>query len=137
MDRKTLSILLGVALIASFFLPYLNVAGILKVSGLDIVTGKGMMGEEAKGSIDRFLLLLAPLAGILLLVGAFNNENYILGRPVLGILALAGLLYPIIRGVIEGGGKGMGEIFKFMGLGFWLGLAAAIVLLAYNPKPKS
>lgn len=73
MDRKTLSIILGVALIASFFLPYLNVAGILKVSGLDIVTGKGMMGEEAKGSIDRFLLLLAPLAGILLLVGAFEQ----------------------------------------------------------------
>lgn len=137
MNRKTLSIVLGVVLIASFFLPYLNVAGIFKVSGLDIITGKGIMGEASKGSAEKYIMLLTPIAGVLLLVGALNNENYPLGRPIIGVLALIGVLYLIIRGLMEGGGKGMGEVFRFLGMGFWLGLIAAIVVLAYNPKPKS
>lgn len=137
MNRKTLSIILGVVLLVSFFLPYLSVAGIFKVSGLDIVTGgKGMM-SGAKGSADRFLMLLTPIAGALLLVGAFNNEKYPVSRLLLGILALIGILYPILRGVIEGGGEGIGQVFRFLGIGFWLGLVAAIVLLVYNPKSQS
>jgi len=102
------------------------------MSGLDIITG-GSMGGNSSGSADRFILLLTPIAGVLLLVGALNNEKYIPSRSVLGILALVGWIYPLIRGLMEGG-SGMSQIFKFMGIGFWLGLVAAIAVLVYNPK---
>jgi hypothetical protein len=131
MNRKTITIVLAVIIIASFFLPYFNMAGLFKMSGLDIISGGGMDGS--KGSPDRFLMLLAPLGGVLLLVGALNNEKYIPSRMVLGVLALLGVIYPLIRGVIEGG-EGLSQVFKFLGIGFWLGLVASVAVLVYNPK---
>ncbi len=137
MDRKTLSIILGIVLIVSFFLPYLNLAGLFKVSAFDIIKGGGGITEGASGndSPDKYIMLLTPIAGILLILGALNKD--ILARPVLGILALVGILYPIIRGLIDGGGEGIGYIFRFLGIGFWLALVAGIVVLVYNPAKKT
>jgi hypothetical protein len=132
MNRKTITMILAVVIIGAFFLPYFSLGGLFKMSGLDIITG-GSMGGNSSGSADRFILLLTPIAGVLLLVGALNNEKYIPSRSVLGILALVGWIYPLIRGLMEGG-SGMSQIFKFMGIGFWLGLVAAIAVLVYNPK---
>ena len=128
MNRKTITLVLAAILIGAFFLPYLSF-GPFKVSGLDVITGKG----EA----DRYILALTPLAGVLLLVGALNNENYILGRPVLSLLALVGVLYLIVRTLIESKGQGIGDIFKILGVGYYLALAASLVLLVYNPKSDS
>lgn len=138
MDKKTLSIILGVAIIGAFFLPYFSFAGIFKLSAFDLVSGKEMMegSRNSGGSAERFVLLVGPLAGVLLLIGALNNGNYILGRPVLGILGLIGSLYLVVRILIEGEGNGIEYIFKLMGLGFWLGLIASIVVLVYNPPEK-
>jgi hypothetical protein len=134
MNKKIITIVLAAVIIGAFFLPYFNLGGLFKMSGLDLVTGKGMGEGESSGSADRYVMLLAPLAGLLLLAGALSNNKYILGRPFLGFLALAGVLYPIIRTLIEGKGEGMGQMFKFMGIGFWLGLVAALAVLVYNPK---
>ena len=138
MDKKTLSIILGVLLIVSFFLPYLSVGGFIKASGFDIISGKDAMGGEgsSSGSADKYIMLLTPVAGLLLLFGALNNNNYILGKPVLGVLALFGVLYPLIRGVIDGGTDGLEYIFRFLGVGFWLGVAGAILTIVYNPPVK-
>jgi hypothetical protein len=137
MDKKTLSIILGIILIASFFLPYLNLAGLFKVSAFDIIKGGGVMeGRSSKGSPDKYIMLLTPIAGVLLLIGALNN-NFILGRVLLGILALVGILYPVTRMLIDSGGEGIGEIFGFLGIGFWLALVAGIVVIAYNPVKKT
>jgi hypothetical protein len=131
MNRKTITMVLAAVIIVAFFLPYFNLAGLFKMSGLDIITG-GSMGA-GKGSADRFVLLLTPIAAVLLLVGALNNEKYTPSRTVLGALALIGWIYPLIRGLMEGG-SGMSQVFKFMGIGFWLGLVAAVAVLVYNPK---
>jgi hypothetical protein len=127
MDKKTLTIILAVVLIAGFFLPYLSsgpfsTAGI---SGFDFIKGGG-------GKADKYILLLSPIAGLLLLVGAANNGNYTPSRGVLVLLALAGVLYLVIRSLIEG--ADIGQLFKMLGLGYWLSLAAALVLALYNPK---
>lgn len=132
MNRKTISIVLGALLIGSFFLPYLNFAGFIKASGFDIVS-EGGMGEGSKDA-DKYLMLLTPLAGLLLVIGALNKDRYIPPRPLLGLLGLLGVLYPLIRLIIESKGDGMGQVIKILGLGFWLGLAAAIAVLVYNPK---
>jgi hypothetical protein len=140
MNKKTISLILGGLLILAFFLPYINVAGLFKISGFDIVAGgKDMSGE--KGSLERFVLLLAPLAGVLLILGGINGDKSILPRPVLGILALAGTLYPIIRGLMESKGEGMSQILSFLGIGFWISLIASIAIFAIPAlapdKPKS
>lgn len=132
MNRKTISIVLGALLIGSFFLPYFSWAGILKMSGFEIIS-KGDVGAGIEDA-DKYLMLLTPLAGILLLIGALNKDRYIPSRPLLGLIGLLGVLYPLIRLIIESKGDGMGQVIKIMGLGFWLGLAAAIAVLVYNPK---
>jgi hypothetical protein len=126
MDRKMLTIILAILLIAGFFLPYLssgpfNTSGI---SGFDFIKGGG--------KADKYLLLLSPIAGLLLLVGAANNGNYTPSRGVLVLLALVGVLYLLIRSLIEG--ADLGQLFKMLGLGYWLSLAAALLLTLSNSK---
>lgn len=123
MNKKILTIILAVVLIAGFFLPYLSM-GPFSVSGFEIIKGAG--------KADKYVLLLPALAGVLLLVGALNKGNYIPSRGILAILALVGALYLIVRSLIES--APIGELIKMLGIGYWLTLAAAIVLVVYNPK---
>jgi hypothetical protein len=128
MDKKMLTIVLAVVLIGCFFLSYLGPA-----SGLDIVK-VSFFGWE------RFVLLLIPLSGLLLLIGAVNNGNYPLGRGLLCWLPLLAVLfwligYPLIHGAAIGDiFKGM---FKTIGIGLWITIAASLVLAFYNPKGKA
>lgn len=128
MDRKTLTIILAVALIGSFFLPYFSFGG-AGISGLDTVTAKG-------GNWEKYLILLIPLSGLLLLLGELNN-NYVLGRGLLTWLPLLTLIFiifisPLIKGVA------FGDIFKYIGKGYgaglWITIGASLVLAFYNPS---
>lgn len=123
MNRKMLTMILGALLVVGFFLPYLSM-GPFSASGFEIIKGAG--------KADKYILLLSPIAGLLLLIGAANSENYIPSRGILVLLALAGVLYLIIRSLIEGGD--IGQLFKMLGIGYWLSLASALVLAVYNPK---
>jgi hypothetical protein len=123
MNKKMVTMILAVVLIAGFFLPYISFLG-RGISGFDMVKGGG--------KADVYVLALSPLAGILLLAGALNNGKYILARGILGILALVGVLYLVVRSVIEGGD--IGSMFKILGVGYWLSLVAALALVFYNPK---
>jgi len=131
MDRKTLTIILGVALIGCFFLPFLSFMG-SSVSGLDLVTAKGAGWET-------YLLLLIPLSGLLLLLGALNNGNYIIPRALLSWLPLLTLIFTIfINPLING--AAFGDIFKYIGKGYgvgmWVAIATSLVLAFYNPPSK-
>mgnify|MGYP006898452019 CR=1 FL=1 len=116
--------ILAVVILAAFFLPYMSFFG-QSISAFQIVKGGG--------KADVYIMVLAPVAAILLLVGALNNEKYTPSRSVLGILALVGWIYPIIRMFIDGGSMA-GQVFKILGIGFWLGLVAALAVILYNPK---
>lgn len=122
-----LTIVLAVVLIGCFFLAYMGSA-----SGLDIVK-ISFFGWE------RYVLLLIPLSGVLLLIGALNNGNYPLGRNTLCWLPLLTVLfwiivYPLLHKVA------IGDIFKAIGknygIGWWVTIAASLVLAFYNPKGK-
>jgi hypothetical protein len=133
MDRKTFTIIMAVVLIAAFFLAFSSNFFGATVSGYDLVFSGG-------NDWQRFILLLPPIAGILLLFGALNNGNYILGRGLLCWLPLLTVLYIIfIDPLIEG--IAIGDIFKGIGknygIGLWLTIGASLLLAFYNPKPKA
>lgn len=128
MDRKTLTIVLAVALLGSFFLPFYSFGG-GGISGFDIVSAKG-------GDWQKYIVLLIPISAILLLIGALNN-NYILGRGLLSWLPLLTLLFLLIGNpLIEG--AAIGDVFKSLGkgwgVGMWVTVVSSIVLAFYNPS---
>ena len=132
MDRKIFTIVLAVVLIGCFFLPYATFMG-MSASGFDSVKGPG-------GDWQKYIMLLIPLSGVLLLIGALNNENYPLGRNLLCWLPLLTVLYMIIvKPLIDG--AAIGDIFKMIGkgygIGLWVTIGASRVLAFYNPKAKA
>jgi len=127
MDKKILTIILAVVLIGCFFLAYLSFMG-QGISGYDMVFSGGGSG---KGEWEKYILLLIPLSGLLLLIGALTG-SYIGGRTIWCWLPLLTILYYLIRMVIEG--AGVGDLFKIIGIGLWISLAASLVLAFYNPK---
>ncbi len=128
MDRKTLTIVLAIALIASFFLPLYSFGG-KGASGLDIVSAK-------QGDWQKYLLLLIPITGLLLLFGELS-KNYILGRGLLAWLPLLTLLFLLIISPLINGIK-IDDIFKALGRGYgagmWIAIVASLVLAFYNPR---
>lgn len=129
MDKKMLSIILGVVLLGCFFLAYFSLFGV-GVSGYDMVFSSG-------GDWTKYILLLIPIAGLLLLVGALNNGNYMLGRNLLSWLPLLAILFMLIVSPLING-MAIGDIFKALGkgygIGLWITIAAAVILAFYNPK---
>ena len=127
MDRKTFTIVLALALIVCFFLAYFSFMG-ASISGYDFVFGKGMTGWE------RYVILLIPISGLLLLIGALTG-NYIGGRGLWAWLPLLAVLFLlIIKPLIDGAGlKGIGQGY---GIGLWITIVAALLLALYNPRPK-
>lgn len=129
MNKKILTIILGAALVGAFFLPYASFAG-MDASGYDIVS-------SPSDNWQKYLYLIIPVTGLLLLIGALNNGNYILGRGLLCVLPLLAILYIfIVNPIIEGGA--IGDVFeaivKGAGIGLWITIASALVLAVYHPK---
>ena len=124
MDRKTLTIVLAVALLAGFFLPWGG------GSGYDLVSAKG-------GDWKKYIIVLIPLCGLLLLVGAMNKGNYMLSRGLLTWLPLLAVIFFIILWPMIDGAD-IGNIFKTIGKGYgaglWVTIVASIVLAFYNPR---
>jgi hypothetical protein len=126
MNKKTLSMILGVALLGAFFLPFYGKG----ISGLDLVSAKGVDWKA-------YILLLLPLSGLLLLVGGVNNGNYILSRGLLCLLPLIAIIFILFVAPMIEGAK-IGDIFKYFGkgwgIGMWVSVVASLVLAFYSPK---
>jgi hypothetical protein len=129
MNRKMLTIILAVLLIAGFFLPF----GQSSASGsaFDIVQAPSS-GSEIELLIMKYGWLLIPVSGLALLVGALNKEQYAPARIFWALLPLLFLLYWVIRPVTDGGQ--IGDLLKIVGIGFYVMFAGALVLAVYHPK---
>src|SRR6185503_16763640 len=124
MDRKTLIIILSLALIVGFFLAY-----ILNASGFDIVQAKG-------GSWTKYILLLIPISGLVLLLGSLDRRGRITVRSFWKWLPLLTVIFFIfIMPLIEG--APFGAIFKNFGrgygIGLWITIVAPLTLAFYRP----
>src|ERR1700730_14613630 len=124
MNRKTLTIILALALFGAFFLPFLLVA-----IGFDIVfkTGSG------NGDWEKYIWLLIPISAILLLIGALNNGSYFLSRGVLSWLPLLTVIYIILRLYLDIKPP-ISEFIQLFAIGFWATLVISVVLAFYNPR---
>lgn len=131
MNRKILTIVLAVLLIASFFL---QIGTANSTTPFDIVKGPSY-GSELEALLMKYLWILIPLSGVILLIGALNNGNYFLGRGLWAFLPLLALLYLIIRPltVIEARFD-IGGLIKGLGIGTWITLVSSLVLAFYWPK---
>ena len=85
----------------------------------------------------KYLWILIPLSGVILLIGALNNDNYFLGRGLWAFLPLLAILFLII-GLPLMNGAAIGDIFKTIGkgygIGMWIMIAASLVLAIFWPK---
>ena len=120
MDRKTLIIILALALIVGFFLPYLSNA-----SGFDLVKARG-------GDWKKYLLLLIPLSGLVLLLGALSpriaTRSIWKWLPLLTVIFFI-FLIPLIEGAPVNLGRGYG-------VGLWITIIAALILALYQPRTR-
>ena len=133
MDRKMVTLILGLALVVCFFLPYIDIGYFGKASGFNMVFPKGGGGE----GWERFVWLLIPISGVLLVFGALGNENYILGRGLLSWLPLLALIFNLIISPLLHKAA-IGDVLKSLGqsygIGLWLTIGVSLVLAFYNPK---
>ena len=136
MDRKMLTLILGLALAGCFFLPYFDVGFLGKYSGFNAVFPKGGGGE----GWERYVWLLIPVAGVLLVFGALSNENYFLGRGFLSWLPLLALIFNLIISRLLHK-EAIGDILKTLGkgydIGLWITIGASLILAFYNPRPRA
>ena len=133
MDRKTLTVIFSVILLVGFFLPLFKFDS---SSGFDIV----FKSRGGNGEWEKYLWLLIPVPSLLLLIGALNNENYFLGRGLLGLLPFLFLIYVAVRLYLNakqpGTSVAIEEFIKIFGMGYWICLGASLFLAFIYPRRK-
>ncbi len=138
MDKKTLNIILSLALIAAFFLPYISIGEIFSASGFNVVFGKdGMKGFVSGGKL-LFVCLLIPVGAIIILFdslgsGGSSAVDYAYWMPLIGIIVLSFMMF---TGMKAGAGSGLtlSGFLKVMGYGYWITVAASIVILVNKSR---
>jgi hypothetical protein len=116
MTRKTSNIVLvivGIAAVVSFFLPFLDVGGLIQASGFDV-----LIGDNVPWTV-RLALLALPIGGaVLIFAGATDNKKarvigFGFGAGVYGYLG-----FQLVRAFIA-----------TTGIGLWVTLLAAAVAI--------
>jgi len=126
MNRKIFTVILSVVLIASFFLPVSSLS--FSGSAFDIVKGPSY-GSSIELMLMKYLWILIPVSGLILLIGSLNNENYFLGRGLWAFLPLLALIYLLAWPIIQSGSKiNIGDMVKNFGVGLWVALGASLLL---------
>ena len=141
MDKKILTTITSIILIGSFFMPYLK-SGAISATGFEIVTAPYNAENKGMGIlIIKYIWLLLPLSGIVLLIGALNNGKYFIGRWAWALLPLAVLLLVIARIYMDakriGSPLSVSQLAAELGVGFWVAMAASLLLALYWPRQKA
>lgn len=129
MNRKMLTIILAIMLIAGFFLPFGQ--SFESGSAFDIVQAPSF-GSEVEAMIMKYGWLLIPVSGLALLIGALNKGQYAPSRIFWALLPLLFLLYFVIRPITDG--AQISDIFSLVGIGFYVMFVASLVLAVYPGK---
>jgi hypothetical protein len=131
--RKTLTIdlfTIGAAvIIIAFFLPWVNLGGSFagyEIPDIASAAGKATSLRSWTGKFDInvyfvYALFLIPLSAVAILVLAYQGKDVRPAVWIAAVMPLAGLVYGVFR-------QGL-DIFPRVGLGGWLTVAAATVML--------
>jgi hypothetical protein len=132
MTKQTFTLIMGIVLLGSFFLPYLKFDS-TNYSGLGLV-----LHGSAR---TRFILLAIPLSALALLAGASGKGKYEKGLfhwlPIITILVIGfiGTTFdpkysdPTIPRPTNGIWEWFSKALQGSSYGFWITTAAAIILL--------
>jgi len=140
MDRKPYTVIFALILIGSFFLPYLKGPN-GSASGLDIVTAGSDHGGDWQILLLKYVWILIPLSGLMLLIGALNNENYFLGRGLWTWLPLLTVIFVVVKIYLDAKNNGsgsvsVGDLVEIFGVGYWIAFGASLILAFYNPRSR-
>lgn len=134
-SNKSFVVIVAAVLVAAFFMPWIKF--FVGISAWDMIFGD--VGKFIDTGF-KYLALLIPIAGALIIYGAaFNNENYPLQKRLLfaiPILTLAIIILTLATKISGSGGRRGSDLaemmeeglFKVLGIGFWLTLIASIIL---------
>jgi small neutral amino acid transporter SnatA (MarC family) len=112
------------ALIGSFFLPWINIGGLLTASGY-----KYSLADDT-GMEARMFLAIPLTAAITLLMGCVSQKQLRGAARITGLLPIAALIYVLVRY-----GK---DVTQLLGAGAWISICLGVVLFALGcVKPKS
>ena len=118
---NTSLVAIGVAAVVAFFLPFLDLGGLIQASGFDVLVGDG-----ASWTL-RLALLGLPVGGLALIVAGATGSP----RARLAALAFGGGVYGYL------GVQLVRAFFATTGVGLWLTLLAAAAALGVALFTKS
>lgn len=117
MSRKSANSVLvavGIAAVVAFFLPFLDIGGLVQASGFDVLVGEGVPWTA------RLALLALPIGGLALIAaGATNSKKALLAGLAFGGGVYGYLAFQLVR-----------AFFATTGIGLWITLLAAAIALA-------
>ncbi len=119
MSKKLLTIVLGIALIAFFFVP-------------TDTSFYNWVFNMPGGDWQKYIPLIFPISGLMLLIGAANKDQYFLGRGLWAWLPILAVLYWLIGAPLMNHIP-FGDIMSSLGKGYsinmWGTIAASVVLV--------
>ena len=133
MHKKTLTTILSVVLLGSFFMPFFY-WHCFEMSGFNFVLSEHIPSY-------KYFLLAIPLTTIFHLLSVLSQENNFYSRKLLSWTPLATLM--IVFALILGKERSddsffsNGNIFSITGAGFWLALVFSLLLTYINFRMRS
>ncbi len=119
--RRAVFLLCGLALLIGFFLPWVTAGTAIELSGLGLIFSGGDVVQAISGS-GRFLLVMVPLLGAVLIVGAVTARRWTVWVGTIGAGAL--LLFGIFHVILL--------FMSSTGLGMWLVVFSSLSTLVFG-----
>ena len=133
MHKKTLTTILSVVLLSSFFMPFFYWHS-FEMSGFNFVLSEHIPSY-------KYFLLAIPLTTLLHLLSVLSQENNFYIRKLLSWIPLAALIIVFVLIVAkertDDSFFSNGNILSITGAGFWLALGFLVLLTYVNFKMRS
>jgi hypothetical protein len=133
MHKKTLTTILSVVLLSSFFMPFFYWHS-FEMSGFNFVLSEHIPSY-------KYFLLAIPLTTLLHLLSVLSQEHNFYSRKLLSWIPLAALIIVFVLILAnertDDSFFSNGNILSITGAGFWLALGFSVLLTYVNFKMRS
>jgi len=129
MNKKILTIILSLALIAGFFLPLTNGSS---ASAFDFIKAPKPGLSGIGPIVMAYMWIVFPVCGLILLIGALNNNTWVPARALWAIIPILAVIYMLVRPIMDGADAM--TMIKGFGIGYWITVGASVLLAVWHPK---